>query len=573
MNNPSTLPAAKKPVDPLPYSFVETRRKIINLFLWGAVAAGVLIVYSFWGHPTPLAIGTVLAAFVLLLVTALVPLPYPIRAGLLLTIVFGFAINEVLQSGIFGNAHLFFLVFTLLAGVLFDRREFLAAAALSLLTLLVLGALITAGKLTLVSPGAVAGNILTWIVQTVLMLLAAAGFEAGWRWLRREYFVVQATLKNAMNTLSSERTALEARITERTKAAAAQADLQKARADRYHLAAEIMKAVASFQEPDELVQEITRQVAGKFNLYHVGLYLHEPEGGYTVLRAAEGASAEKLLNSGTRLKIDQSGVVNYVAASGLPRVARRVKDDILYETNPDLPETKSLIALPLQSNQRTIGVLDLESSLEGGLNDQDLEVMNTLADQITLAFENVRVSSETRQALAEARVVYGHYMREAWEKIATQRQTVGYRYAASRTNPLEFPLDQPEVQTALESGKAVAAEDKPAISIPLKLRDEVIGVLDIRSGNADRQWNENELALVQAVAERVSLALENARLFEETTRRADRERTVSEITTHIRSTTDPQVMLRTALDELKKALGAKDVRIHPYTPPSPGQPG
>jgi GAF domain-containing protein len=131
----------------------------------------------------------------------------------------------------------------------------------------------------------------------------------------------------------------------------------------------------------------------------------------------------------------------------------------------------------------------------------------------------------------------------------------------------------PEVQAALESGQMVTAENRPAISIPLKLRDEVIGVLDIRAGSADRQWNENELALIQAIAERVSLALENARLFEETTRRADRERTVSEITTHIRSTTDPQVMLHTALEELKRALGARDVRIHPYTPPSPDQPG
>jgi len=101
----------------------------------------------------------------------------------------------------------------------------------------------------------------------------------------------------------------------------------------------------------------------------------------------------------------------------------------------------------------------------------------------------------------------------------------------------------------------------------------VIGVLDIRSNNPKRQWNENEMAIIQAIAERVALALENARLFEETTRRADRERAVSEISTHIRSTTDPQVMLQTALDELKRALGAKDIRIHPYSPPPAEQNG
>jgi GAF domain-containing protein len=77
--------------------------------------------------------------------------------------------------------------------------------------------------------------------------------------------------------------------------------------------------------------------------------------------------------------------------------------------------------------------------------------------------------------------------------------------------------------------------------------------------------------LIRAIAERVTLALENARLFEETTRRADREKTVSEITTRIRSVSDPQLMLQTALDELKRALGANYIQIRPYSPPPANQ--
>jgi GAF domain-containing protein len=164
-------------------------------------------------------------------------------------------------------------------------------------------------------------------------------------------------------------------------------------------------------------------------------------------------------------------------------------------------------------------------------------------------------------------------MRQAWEQIATEKKTIGYKFSASKVNTLEAPLDMLEIQTAIETGEAIAsAESSSNITIPLKLRDEVIGVLDVRSSTT-RNWNENELAIIQAVAERVSLALENARLFEETTRRADRERTVSEITTHIRSTTDPQAMLSTALEELKRALGAREIRIRPFTPPTTEQPG
>ena len=71
--------------------------------------------------------------------------------------------------------------------------------------------------------------------------------------------------------------------------------------------------------------------------------------------------------------------------------------------------------------------------------------------------------------------------------------------------------------------------------------------------------------LVNAVAERVALSAENARLFEETTRRAERERLVSDITVKIRSTNDPDAMLQTALDELKNALGATKVQLVPHT--------
>ena len=81
----------------------------------------------------------------------------------------------------------------------------------------------------------------------------------------------------------------------------------------------------------------------------------------------------------------------------------------------------------------------------------------------------------------------------------------------------------------------------------------------------EKNINENQLDLVNAVAERVALSAENARLFEETTRRAERERLVSDITVKIRSTNDPDAMIRIALDELKQALGASKVQLIPHS--------
>ena len=77
--------------------------------------------------------------------------------------------------------------------------------------------------------------------------------------------------------------------------------------------------------------------------------------------------------------------------------------------------------------------------------------------------------------------------------------------------------------------------------------------------------NQDQLDLIRAVAERVAISAENARLFDETTRRAERERTVSDITGKIRSVNDPQAMIQIAIEELRNALGASRVEIIPQT--------
>ena len=108
-------------------------------------------------------------------------------------------------------------------------------------------------------------------------------------------------------------------------------------------------------------------------------------------------------------------------------------------------------------------------------------------------------------------------------------------------------------------------DEKDMLAIPIHLRDQVIGTLNISPNNKDRTWSADEIDIIKAVAERLALALDNARLFEETSTRASRERLVSDITTKIRSSNDPQEMIKTAAEELKRALGATRVEVVPKT--------
>jgi twitching motility protein PilJ len=104
--------------------------------------------------------------------------------------------------------------------------------------------------------------------------------------------------------------------------------------------------------------------------------------------------------------------------------------------------------------------------------------------------------------------------------------------------------------------------DKNQVAIPIQLRGQTIGTLIVQAPSTE-ELNQEQIELIKVVADRVALSAENARLFEETTRRAERERLVSDITGRIRSVNDPQTMIQTAVEELRKVLGASRVEVIP----------
>lgn len=407
------------------------------------------------------------------------------------------------------------------------------------------------------------------IAAVSAMLLATIGivylFTARLNDSVRKARTNEAAQIEANKELRELQSSLEQRVAERTtELALATQDAQR-RAAQLDAISEVARTVTQFQDVNELLPAITRLISEHLGFYHVGVFLLDEKREYAVLRAANSPGGQRMLGRGHRLPVGQVGIVGYVAERAEPRISLDVGADAIFFDNPDLPNTHSEMALPLVVGKDLIGVLDVQSEQEAAFAPQDAEVMSTLADQVAIAIENARQFSETRQALTEARAIYGQYLRQAWQQISLESKAVGYQYANTMVAPLSDPLDYPEIQSAVVSGQPIVQTDQnPAFAVPLKLRGEVIGVLDIRSAKPSHQWSENEQALVQAIAERVALAIENARLFDETTRRADRERTVAEITTQIRSTTDPQEMLQTALNELKRVLGASDIRIRSY---------
>jgi GAF domain-containing protein len=96
------------------------------------------------------------------------------------------------------------------------------------------------------------------------------------------------------------------------------------------------------------------------------------------------------------------------------------------------------------------------------------------------------------------------------------------------------------------------ADLAPAVlTAPITIHGEEVGILRLEDADPDREWTPNELALTRAVAGEVAIALENARLIEETEKRAQRERTINRITSRIRNAPSIDQMLAVAAQELR----------------------
>src|SRR5512143_2879952 len=89
---------------------------------------------------------------------------------------------------------------------------------------------------------------------------------------------------------------------------------------------------------------------------------------------------------------------------------------------------------------------------------------------------------------------------------------------------------------------------------PIVLRGEVLGGLQVGEAQHAREWTAEDLTFMQAVADQVALALDKARLIEETQQRAERERLVAEVSSRMFAANDLESIIQIAGEELGRVL-------------------
>ncbi|KAA0284623.1 MAG: GAF domain-containing protein [Chloroflexi bacterium] len=359
---------------------------------------------------------------------------------------------------------------------------------------------------------------------------------------------------------------LENRINERTRDLEASRRQSEMRAAQYLAIGEISKLINSKQELNILLPLITRLVSERFDYYHVGIFLLDATRQYAVLQASNSLGGQEMLKRSHKLKVGESGIVGFAAKSGVPRIALDVGNDAVFFNNPDLPATRSEAAIPLKAYETIIGILDLQSDKPGAFTENDINMFSILADQIAIAIENTRLYEQTRQALVEARQAYQQTLQEGWKNLAQEEGTIGYYQSLTGNRRLTKPITTEEINQAMFRGETLIFHadgkiDDPVLVIPIKLREQIIGTLHIKSPSRDRQWTQSEIDLAEAVSERLSLSLENARLIHESQRQAIKEQTIGEITGKLGSSINLYNVLVTAVEELGRTIPGSEVTI------------
>lgn len=350
---------------------------------------------------------------------------------------------------------------------------------------------------------------------------------------------------------------LEQRVEDRTK------ELQD-QTKRLRVSAEISRDAASSRDLGELLEQAGELIQSRFGFYHTGIFLLDNDREFAVLASSPTKAGKQMIANNHKLRIGEVGIVGRVAATQEPRITLDTGLDAIHFNNPLLPNTRSEMALPLKVENRMIGVLDVQSDQPQAFNEDDIAIMQILADQLATAIDRTRLYQQVEQNLRELEQAYGQFTREGWKTLGEGGllTNTGYRFDNVRIQPIS---EAPEHGTeAIQKGSKIVysnknkPSEKNSVSIPIKLRGQIIGVV---SANLKDGYSQKTISTIELAIERLASSLESARLYEEARLRADREQAIAQVATNITSAVDFDSILRTTVEEVGRSLSDTEVSI------------
>jgi GAF domain-containing protein len=492
-------------------------RFVVPLLVGVLVFGGIALFPAVIASDSLVIDGIFIVTYLLVALAAAVKFSYMIRITVFLAGTYAIGIGELVSLGIIGDGLFFFLALVVFATMLISTRAGIIAIAAGVLAFIVFGWLMLGAGMSTLNPAAAPADIGDWISAGAALIMFGAAVIIGVGQLEREFSGAQEQISTTLNALRDERNNFENRVKQRT--------LQLRRIN------EVERAVSAILDVNELLPLAARFIQNEFGFYHTAIYLMDSTGQWAELKEALGETGKLLKDRKHRVNVNGKGIIAQVIRAKTGQILQGAAQ--IRQESPLLPYTRAMIALPLVVGDTVLGALEMHSSKEGDILPQDVDAFQNMANGISISIENSRLFQEAQRSVMEMRATQRQYLENAWNSLASER-------------PLQYALGD------------VDLSDRNLVESPLSLRGQTIGHI-LAAGDAE--WTAEQKDLIESIAAQASLALENARLVEDSRQTASQERLVNEIISKIWASASIDGVLQTAVRELGRSLEASEVEI------------
>ncbi len=363
---------------------------------------------------------------------------------------------------------------------------------------------------------------------------------------------------------------------------------QQRRLRLFESAVIVSETASTATSTHSLLNEVVDRILEIYGFYHAQVFLVDAEQRMARLEASTGRAGEALLARGHALAIGSQSVVGQCTSTGKPVVVNNTRESPVHRPNKLLPDTQAELALPLAVGDTVIGALDVQSTELNAFQPEDIRFLQAMSTQLaaaidkarvveeleTRAKENERLFEESQRTLLQFEELNRRLTHEGWSDYLHSRRISNLGYTLLGENlQANAEWSAPMRQAYKGESSVVIRQDQQAhiAAIPVRIRNEVVGVIEIERGG-DHPWKDIELEMIETLVDRLGLAIENARLYEQATQATQREQIINQISQDVQGASSIDEVLQSALAELSQVLGASRgvVQISPKEQPAPG---
>ncbi len=411
-----------------------------------------------------------------------------------------------------------------------------------------------------------AGIITAAILPQSAVLADALGLGFGLallvilNWLsNREMVRALSVERETSDQLQVQSRELEELVSQRTR-------VLERRALQLQTTADIAKLTTELPDPEILMSQAIELIRARFGFYHASIFIMDETGNWADLVASTGEAGRKMIARHHRLALGSASIIGWVSANRLPRVALDVEQDPFHFKNPLLPETQSELAVPLLVGQRLLGALDVQSTEPHAFAEDDVRALEAIASEVAVAIDSARIQREMQEQLDRIERSDRIETQAAWGRIARSRSVpIIHLNPRGEIGPLTDEVF-PVIEDAIIQDSTVVSPDGRDIAIPIQVRGETIATLAARRSKPSEPWNDEEIALMEAVASQSAQALEGARQRSEERRRVTELEVINRISQAVSQMLPQDTLFRIVRRQLIQAIGETDLKICLFDP-------